>query len=127
MAIYREKYSKSSALLRRPDLLRRQKGLDLGPGRTAGRAAEPRAFDPGHRRSETHRLDHAAALGNPERKAAVKRIAGAERIDRFDLEDRQLVDCPAVEKNDVVRPVADRKERCRLRRDPLEPFGEIGN
>ncbi len=49
-----------------------------------GAPAEPpmrRAFYSGDRGAEAHRFDLASAFGERQRKAAVKRIAGAERID----------------------------------------------
>src|SRR5271169_1704919 len=124
MAIYREKYSKSSGRL---DGLPGYQCLDLEPIGTARRSADARALDAGNCRAKAHGVGDALALRQRQEKAAVQRIAGAERIDGGNLEHRQVTQHAIVEIDDVVRPVADGKERAGLFGDALEAVAEISH
>src|SRR5215469_2496393 len=89
----------------------RQKGLDFGPSRRAGRATNTRAFNSGDRRAKAHSVDLVATFRERHHETAVKGIPGPKRIDRGDFEHRQAADPAAVEINDIVGSVADCKER----------------
>ena len=91
-----------------------------------GVPAEPSAFDAGHRGAEAHGLDFALAFGQRQRKAAVKGVAGANRVYGSDAEYRQAPHRVALEIEDVFRPVAHGDERVGIAYDVLEAFGEIG-
>src|SRR5437764_650203 len=94
-----------------PDcLVLRQKGLDFGAVRGAGRAANAGAFYPGDRGAKEHGLDFISAFRKRHGETAVKRIPRAKRIDRSDFEHRQAAHFTAVEINNVVGPVADGEE-----------------
>ena len=57
----------------------------------------------------------------------MKRIAGAERIDRCYVEHRQTMQLAAIQINDVVGSVADGKERVGLVGDAQQALAEIGD
>ena len=89
----------------------RHKRLDFFPSRRAGRATNTRAFNSGDCRAKAHGVDLGATFRERHHETAVKGIPGPKRIDRGDFENRQAADSAAVEINDIVRSIADCKER----------------
>ena len=97
----------------------RQKGFDLGAGRCPSRAANARAFNSSDRRAKAHGFDLVSAFRERHYETAVKSIPRPERIDGGDFEHRQAAHSAAIEINDIVRSIADRKERVGLAGDTL--------
>ncbi len=102
-----------------------QKRLDVCTPRRASGAADAAALDPGDRRAEAQRFRLALAFGQRQRESAVQGVASTERIHRADDEHRHAAQRASLEEQDIIRPVADRKERVGLLRDYLKPFGKI--
>src|SRR5262245_58596493 len=110
---------------RREPLPAAHERFDLGPGRDAGTAAEPRALEAGRGGRKAQRVRDRTAFDQRQREGAVKYVAGRQRVDSVDLEHRHAEQLAAFAPDQVAGSVGDADKLAGARGDPANRFAKV--